>query len=484
MALAMTPTAAVPTHDDTMDIDIDMDVGDMDPVGEDEMLEEGEEPELIPAANQVAAGEVPAIYLEDPSQEPQWEKVHLRGVDDLSTDNIRRFASDYFADADPYVQWIDDTSANLVYKDKTMARKAILNFVMHDVPEAEIQNNPFELRTAKPLVTNPASILTVRMAMMGDRKKKNARDASRYYLMHPEVDPGERARRGEYGDYKRRRFDEREHKRRQRHQDDNPDAMNDFEASMYDDAPAEKTERNDRGRDLFSRVTRPRHRSASPVANGGTISMSDSETDSRARRRRNGYRSRDSPPPRHRNAGRELFASSTDDGSGMRSDHLDLASRITKPISQKDRTMTTSYETNQGVARQLKADLRAAQNQSPVRSHRRSRAIDSRVEEDLAERFGRKSISLDSTKSVRETTANSGKELFAEDRNVNLNDGGFSIKGSATQGMSIKGRAGDVKELFPDRFSSGGRGVNAGKELFDQPIRNRVSRQRAGDLFD
>lgn len=167
----------------------------------------------------------------------------------------------------------------------------------------------------------------------------------------------------------------------------------------------------------------------------------------------------------------------------MRSDDPSIFTRISKSLQSdpKDKTMATSYESNQGVARQLRADLKAAQNNSPARSHRRARAIDSRVEEDLAERFGRKSISLDSTKSVREQTANSGKELF--DRDVNS---GFSIKGSATQGMSIKGRAGDVKELFPDRFStgSGARGANAGKELFDQPLRARGPRQRAGDLFD
>lgn len=72
----------------------------------------------------------------------------------------------------------------------------------------------------------------------------------------------------------------------------------------------------------------------------------------------------------------------------------------------------------------------------------------------------------------------------------NNGDGGFSIKGSASQGFSIKGRAGDVKELFPDRFATGGGGGssgrvgNAGKELFDQPVRARGPRQKAGDLFD
>lgn len=39
MALAMTPIVAQPLQDDTMDIDIDMDVDDVGPVMEDEILE-------------------------------------------------------------------------------------------------------------------------------------------------------------------------------------------------------------------------------------------------------------------------------------------------------------------------------------------------------------------------------------------------------------------------------------------------------------
>lgn len=39
MALAMTPATTAPMQDDIMDIDIDMDVDDMDPVGSDEILE-------------------------------------------------------------------------------------------------------------------------------------------------------------------------------------------------------------------------------------------------------------------------------------------------------------------------------------------------------------------------------------------------------------------------------------------------------------
>jgi len=442
--------------------------------------------------HQAQEGDIPAIYLEDPAQEPCWEKVHLKGVDEMSDSDIKTYANDYYPSEgdrrkEPYIQWIDDTSVNLVYKSSEHARGAMLGFVASPIDSDEIQNNPLELRTAKPLITKPAFTLSVRIAVVGDKKKKDARHASRYYLFHPEADPTERTRRefaasrpgrGENGDYRRRRFDDREHRRR-RHDDDSGKATNDFEASMYDDTPS-TTQPKERGRDLFSRITKSRQRSASPIANGDAIQISDSGEDDGPMKRRNGYRSRDSPPPKRKNVGRELFGDYSDSTAGMRSDNPELFPRGQRP---DPKAVAPSYESNQGVARQLKADLFAAQNNSPIRSHRRSKAVDTRLEEDLIERFGRKSISMDSTKSVMQTTVNSGKELFSND----VNDG-FSIKGSASQGMSIKGRA-DVKELFPDRFSTGtgtgnGGKRNAGKELFDQPVRSRGPRQRAGDLFD
>ena len=49
--------------------------------------------------------------------------------------------------------------------------------------------------------------------------------------------------------------------------------------------------------------------------------------------------------------------------------------------------------------------------------------------------------------------------------------------------MSIKGRA-EVKELFPAQYQRGTAGKNEGKELFDQPVREKRVRRRAGDLFD
>ncbi|KPI36236.1 uncharacterized protein AB675_7253 [Cyphellophora attinorum] len=468
MALTMSSTAAM---DDIMDIDIDVDLGEEGTAMNEEFeLEEGEEPSFQPSnapVTESTTNVIPAIYTEDPMLEPQWDRVHIRGLDDMHTTEIEAFIHDNFPEAEVRVQWIDDTSANIVFKSKELAREGLSKLTMNPITIDEIIALPLELRTAKALSTRPSSMLTVRIAQVGDRKKKNAREASRYYLMNPDQDPGERMRgefannrprRRDIGEYERRRFDDREHRRRRR---GNDDTMNDFAASMYDDAP----EPNARGRDLFA--GRSRRRSASPgQRNSDEIELSDSEDDGRLKKSK-GYRDRsdrlppytkrDPAPFPRTNSGKELFGVSDRPDGGLHSDRMDTA----KPAE--------SREANVQAAKRMRDHLMSAAQTSPRAGHRRSRAMDAKNAEDLSERFARKSsLSMDSTKS-------GPVELFPSN--------GLSIKGSAGQGsggLSIKGRA-EVKELFPDRYSAN---KNAGVELFDQPIRERRVRRTAGDLFD
>lgn len=476
--------------------------------------QEGEEPSFVPSGAPAPDSStlIPAIYTEDPALEPQWNKIHVRGVDEMSTNDILGFVHDHFTEFadDAHVQWIDDTSANICFRDRDSAKRAHLAFLSTPITLEELTNDPFELRAAKPLASRPASMLIVRVAQQGDRKKKGARDASRYYLLHPDEDPTERMRRefansrtsrNENGDYRRRRFDDRELYRRRRDQDQNNDAT-DFSANMYDDAPATDTEPSARGRDLFSRA---RRRSASPGArtrNSDEIEISDSDTDNRTRRRGYGYRDRSDRGPRS-NAGKELFGSAIDrKGSGLHSDKIEL---FPSKVPELDTSMTSdppgsassrpasdpaNIRANAAAAKRLKADLLSAAQTSPRSNHRRSHAMDAKNEEDLAERFARKSISIDSTKSFKNGLANSGVELFPSGSG---SGGGLSIKGSALErdnegfsikgsgGLSIKGRA-EAKELFPSQYDRQGR--NEGKELFDQPVREKRERRRAGDLFD
>jgi len=453
-------------------------------------------------------------------------------VDEFHTNDIQAFVHDHFPDApdDVHIQWIDDSSANIVFKTTEVARHALLSLVANPASSEEVEKAPFELRTAKPLASRPASMLMVRIAQQGDRKKKGAREASRYYLMHPDHDPTERMRRefannragrGDPGDYRRRRFDDREHQRRRDQDHDADGGATNFEASMYDDAPEPETNGRGpaRGRDLFSRVSRPRRRSASPgpaTGNNGDdddeMGISYSEDDdhrrARGRRRQNDYRDRDErlPPPYSRkdpapfprsNAGKELFGD--DDtrrgeqkggGGGLRSDRLELFPNPSTGSSLKSPSSAAAERTVNAAAaaKRLKTDLLNAAQTSPRSNHRRSHAMDAKNEEDLSERFARKSISMDSTKSIRNGAGT--VELFPNSTPgagaaVGLTikgsaDSGFNIKGSG--GLTIKGRA-EVKELFPAQYERGN-GRNEGKELFDEPVREKKIRRRAGDLFD
>ena len=219
---------------------------------------------------------VPAIYNENPLDEPQPDRVYICGVDDFHTSDIITFAHEHFPQHDAaHIQWIDDTSANIVYASPTIAQQALISFSQTSITTEDVSNSPFELRPAKSLSTRPASTLQIRAAKIGDRKRKGAKDASRYYLLHPDQDPRERMRKefeangrirrgGEHGDYQRRRYDDREHRRRRDNDAANGgDSNGDFSASMYDDAPAvaeDAEPSTSRGRDLFARTTGRRGR--------------------------------------------------------------------------------------------------------------------------------------------------------------------------------------------------------------------------------
>lgn len=165
------------------------------------------------------------------------------------------------------MQWIDDTSANLVYSSSGLALEALESLCAFTPTRTEIINNPLQLRDTKPRL---GSSLQIRRAVVGDKKKRNAKEASRYYLLHPEADPIERMRtefangrsqrNGDHGDYQRRRYNDREDRRR-RDKDISGEQGGEFNASMYDDNPDPR-----QGRSQGRSRRNARNRSASPAA--------------------------------------------------------------------------------------------------------------------------------------------------------------------------------------------------------------------------
>jgi hypothetical protein len=118
----------------------------------------------------------------DPSQ-VRPEAVHLHGVDNLSTEDVRLYASTLYPSSEFFkVEWIDDTSLNLAYVSADIASSALQAFSSAHIEELP----PGTLRPAKPLKGEKLiDGLKVRIAVMGDKKEKGARDRSRWYLFNP-----------------------------------------------------------------------------------------------------------------------------------------------------------------------------------------------------------------------------------------------------------------------------------------------------------
>lgn len=395
--------------------------------------------------------------------EATYEKVHVRGVDDLTTEDIKRFATDHFPDEVPSrVEWIDDTSANVVYSSEEVGLRALA--AITQLGEEDISSLPsLRLRTAKTFVSYPDSVLQVRSAVKTDRKKPRAHESSRFYLMHPEHDPRERLRREladkrrqggrrdeSDGDYRRLRFDDREHRRRKIRAEDG------FNASMYDDI------------------------GVVPVTGRAASSDEFSDAEGRRRSRRGRRQQQELFPEQGGSSGRLRDRSASpgrDDLDGMRrSDDEQLQSRkrfrersprketrkSKELFPEKDDQDTRELFPNRTAASYLKKDLFPTKTNS---NHRRTDAFDA---------------------------ANETADLFAKRMSVPLVDGGndeIHIKGAAhdqgisirgqADGLSIKGNAQAVKELFPGKYRS-----NAGKELFSDKIEGRGGkRRRAEDMF-
>lgn len=374
-------------------------------------------------------------------------------MDELTTDDIRQFSNSHFTlEAPSRIEWIDDTSANIIYSSTEIGLQALAALTQVTEEEDASALPPLRLRSAKILSTHPDSVLQVRSAVKTDRKQPRAHEKSRFYLMHPEHDPRERLRQeladrrrhgddiGD-GDYRRRRFDDRElRRRRDRDNDDR------FGANMYDDQPGSYSDsergrrsRRRRGpRELFPEedsTGRLRNRSASP----GRDTLDDADRVDRLNKSTRRFRER-SPQIGRRNQGRELFPSNSGGG--------DSSGRELFPNKP-----TSSF---------LKKELLP----SKASNHRRSDAFDA---------------SDESTDLGRRITApgNRSVELFPEaNAGVAQGDQGDALRG-ASQGMSIKGRGASVRELFPDKFNK-----NAGKELFSETLEGRGGRRRrAEDMF-
>jgi len=175
-------------------------------------------------------------------------KVHLRGLDTFTPEDLKAYLTQHSSSSQfDRIEWIDDSSANLVFRSEGTAQEALVALAALAIADPT-QLPPLETVPAKQYAAKPDSVLQVRFAVAGDKKVQGAAQRSRFYLLHPEYDPEERRRRGELGGrgkyrnrddgYGRDRRDSRRRGRRDEDEDPEP-----FDVNLYDDDPSALAQR-------------------------------------------------------------------------------------------------------------------------------------------------------------------------------------------------------------------------------------------------
>lgn len=409
--------------------------------------------------------------------------MHIRGVDDLTTKDIKDFSTEHYPSHDPTrVEWIDDTSANIVYDDAATAGEALESFIL---PSDGSENSSFSalhLRRAKMLPNHPELDLQVRTALVTDQKRPRAYETSRFYLMHPEHDPREQRRREERrsnGDYQRRGYSHEEHRRRRRR-----DHEEGFDASMYDDKPASG------GRDstdlFFEEHHNESHRPSQPHRDSYRPARDRSASPNRQGTRDNGRKRQRTPPPSYRsrdpnpfpseNQGKELFPSKSSPGGEADKNGQELFSNKMLAVGLKKELFPTKVNntnhhrrTDAFDAADETADLFANGLSVPfTEGAQASRSLADRITNaKTATSYGRLNASDPEPRAPTQTQNNDDLNIRGAS---SQRDNGFSIRGGASA-------AGTIKELFPGKAIG-----NEGKELFAGKLRGG-RRNRAEDMF-
>ncbi|KAF3308067.1 hypothetical protein TWF173_001959 [Orbilia oligospora] len=396
-------------------------------------------------------------------------KVHLRGLDSMSSDDVKNWIAGHFPEPTvEKLEWIDDTSLNLVYKDQETALAA-LNALSTNIGRS---SRPWELREANNSEAFPLARLDIRLAFVTDKKERGARERSRYYLFHPEEDRVEQQEKKKREQEKERR-ERKEYRRR------------DYDERYRSESRGEDREWNDRRRSR-SRYDEEDSRRREPLElfpTGGTAE------------RRGGRRSRSrSPvelfPAKAKNASIELFPEATpNDGMELFPEKAKNASVELFPgrneNSGRRREASPSGQRNDTPPRTLFSIDDPVEmpkrGQSPQRQRReRERPRDTgRTIELFPDRTDKPRSLADRMDNPRSATRPSKHD------DMNMGDSGLSIRGSAGGGISIRGAARGAGhsnagiELLPDKAS------NSLFNRISEPTGSRrgARRQKAEDMF-
>ncbi|KAL7329541.1 hypothetical protein PS15p_204619 [Mucor circinelloides] len=105
---------------------------------------------------------------------PRRTAVFLHGVDNMSTADIIKYTDSPLL---VKVEWINDSSCNLVFKTEQEASQVAQTLLVQPVPALDHRT----LVAAKPFENHT---LSIRIATDEDVKERGARERSRYYLLH------------------------------------------------------------------------------------------------------------------------------------------------------------------------------------------------------------------------------------------------------------------------------------------------------------
>ena len=476
---------------DSMDLDIEL--GSIDHFNE----------PLAPT-NTISEHAVPSSQFSDSELAPH--KVHIRGLEDLTTSDIQAFSAEHYPTVSaPRVEWIDDSSANLVFEGDQTAVAALQHLTL---PSNDNDFMPLsQLRAAKPLSTHPGSSLYVRIAVITDQKRPRAYEASRFYMMHPEHDPrAQRRPRGSFqgnSDSRGKEYSDDEHRRRRRR-----DKEEGFDASMYDDGgPSSRhgsmsSSANERGIEgkRRARLRGDSYRPARDERNGARTSRdrSASPNGRNSRTPPPAYRSRDPHPFPRENKGKELFPSKPrSDRAPDRNDKDLFSSKMLTADVTKGLYSTKSALDGEAVPKGktlFSNRMRAAEVKKELFPHKVSPSKHSRSDafdaaDETAYLFANGiSVPFTDEASSRQSPINGPRSLGLRSQLDGGETGvGLNIRGASRdqdQGFTIRGGAannavGTIKELFPEKASG-----NVGKELFAEKVEGRGGRRnRAEDMF-
>ncbi|PRT53392.1 Uncharacterized protein C16C4.16c [Wickerhamiella sorbophila] len=149
------------------------------------LVPEGQNAVEQPQADDLAGDiEVDSEMQVEGGAEVRENSIFLSGVDDFSAKDVENFVLSFYKKPF-YMEWVDDSSLNVVYDDAEDAFQCLVALTSEEEFSKSERIEPTQLRLTKPDPKCGVS-LKARFSMSTDKKVQKARERSRFYLMNGE----------------------------------------------------------------------------------------------------------------------------------------------------------------------------------------------------------------------------------------------------------------------------------------------------------